>query len=219
MRYKLVVFDLDGTLVNSLTDLANAVNFGLEKVSLPAHNVDEYKDFVGNGRDKLIERAMGDKGADVALKNTVKSYFDKYYTEHCNDNTTAYDGCAELLMNLDKNRIMTAVLSNKPDEFVDAILRKIYPDHHFTLAWGRKPQFPEKPNPASLNAIIRELGVQNHECLYIGDSNVDVYTARNASVDVLGVDWGFRGREELVAAGAGVVVSNASEIMEYINEQ
>lgn len=218
MKYKLIVFDLDGTLVNSLVDLAVSVNKGLEKAGLPVHEIEEYKLFVGNGRDKLINRAMGDSHTDRELKNIVKTTFDEYYSVHCNDNTTAYPDCAEMLKELNDMGVMTAVLSNKPDVFVSEILERIYPDHKFTLAWGRKPEFSEKPDPQSLNAMLSELGVDKKDCLYVGDSNVDVFTADNAGVDMLGVDWGFRGREELVSAGAQVVVSSAKEITEYINE-
>lgn len=218
MKYKLVVFDLDGTLVNSLEDLAIAVNYGLKNANLPLHDVEKYKTFVGNGRDKLIERAMGEMSSNPALKEQVKASFDLYYAKHCNDNTASYPGCFEMLKRLSEQNVMTAVLSNKPDEFVDEILSKIYPNHFFTLAWGRKPEYKEKPNPESLRAMLEELGVSAEECLYIGDSDVDVFTAQNAGVDMLGVEWGFRGREELISAGAPKVVSTAAEIVEYINE-
>lgn len=217
MKYKLVVFDLDGTLVNSLVDLAVAVNKGLEKANLPTHKVESYKQFVGNGRDKLIDRAMGSSCTDRELRSIVKSTFDTYYSAHCNDNTDAYSGCAQMLSELKEMDVMTAVLSNKPDEFVSEILSKVYPSHSFTLAWGRKPEFSEKPDPQSLNAMLTALNVEKSECLYIGDSNVDVFTAQNAGVDMLGVDWGFRGRDELLSAGAKIVVSTADEITEYVN--
>ncbi len=216
--YKLVIFDLDGTLVDSLTDLAIAVNQGLLKAGLSTHEVEAYKRFVGNGRDKLIDRAMGEARDNTELRTIVKAEFDSYYALHCNDNTRAYSGCAEMLRGLNDSGVMTAVLSNKPDEFVDEILTRIYPEHQFTLAWGRKPIFTEKPNPESLHAMLSQLGVGRGECLYIGDSDVDVYTAKNAGVDMLGVSWGFRGAEELASAGAPKVVDEANEILEYVNE-
>lgn len=219
MKYKLLVFDLDGTLVNSLKDLAIAVNFGLKTAGLPIHEIEKYKVFVGNGREKLIERAMGGEYCDESLREIVKNKFDSYYAEHCNDNTDSYDGCGKMLSELQSLGIKTAVLSNKPDEFVEKILKKVYPDHNFDLAWGKKSEYKTKPDPEALYAILDKLGIKKENCLYLGDSDVDIYTAKNAGVDMLGVDWGFRGREELIEAGADAVVSSAEEILEYINEK
>lgn len=215
--YKAIVFDLDGTLVDTLYDLADAVNEGLKQAGLPTHDINEYRYFVGNGRDKLVQRAMGGY-YDEAKADIVRDTFDSYYAEHCNDNVRAYDGCTEMLSKLSASGIKTAVLSNKPDEFVLSILKNVYPDHSFTAAWGKRAQFPTKPDPAAFKALLEELGAAPEDCLYIGDSDVDVYTARNANVDMLGVEWGFRGKEELLSAGAEKVVSTAAEILEYINE-
>lgn len=218
MKYRLVVFDLDGTLVNSLADLAISVNYALKQAGLSAYEIERYKTFVGNGREKLVERAMGEAYSDVELREIVKKCFDEYYGEHCNDNTEAYPGCGEMLESLSAAGVKTAVLSNKPDEFVEKILKKIYPNHKFDIAWGKKPGYKTKPDPQALDEIIKTLGADKSECLYIGDSDVDIYTAKNAGVDILGVDWGFRGRDELVSAGAEMVVSSAYQITEYINE-
>lgn len=218
MSYKLVVFDLDGTLVNSLTDLAIAVNEGLKKAGLEVHEVEKYKKFVGNGRDKLIDRAMGESFKDEKLREIVRDKFDSYYKIHCNDNTTSYNNCDKMLNALKNAGIKTAVLSNKPDEFVEEILSKVYPEHKFDIAWGKKPEYPTKPSPEALNAIVEKLGLKTSDCLYIGDSDVDIFTAQNAGVDMIGVEWGFRGRGELIAAGAEFVACDAMEILEYINE-
>lgn len=210
--YKIVVFDLDGTLVNSLYDLGNSVNKGLLKAGLAPHSVEAYRQFVGNGREKLIERAMREAYADEAKREIVRSTFDREYSLHSNDNTEGYPGCAELLEKLKKAGILTAVLSNKPDEFVPEILKKVYPSHTFTEAWGQKPRYKCKPDGEALNAILSKHGLSAKDCLYIGDSDVDVFTAQNAGVDMVGVQWGFRGREELSNAGARQVVSRAEEI-------
>ncbi len=212
-----VVFDLDGTLVDTIIDLANATNEGLKKVGLSARSIDEYKHFVGNGRDKLVERAMGD-GFNEKDAELVSETFGSYYAAHCNDNVSAYIGCAEMLKKLSESGIKTAVLSNKPDEFVDEILQNVYPNHIFTAAWGKKACYPTKPNPSALLALLNEIDVKPDECLYIGDSDVDVYTAQNAGVKMIGVEWGFRGRAELVEAGAPFVAETSEQILEYINE-
>ena len=216
MKYKILVFDLDGTLVDSITDLAIAVNKGLSTAGLPTHNIAEYKRFVGNGREVLIDRAMGESCGDKNLRKIVSDVFNDYYAHHCNDNSCAYDGCAELLRTLSKMGVKTAVLSNKPDEFVAQILKKVYPEHQFDIAWGKRANLPCKPDKTALLTMLSELGFSPSDCLYIGDSDVDVFTAKNAGVDMLGVEWGFRGRDELINTGADAVVSTAAQILEYI---
>lgn len=217
-KYKIVVFDLDGTIVDSLVDLAQSTNKGLEKAGLPTHPVSAYRQFVGNGRDVLIQKAMGDKSNDERLAKIVRETFDREYKIHCNDNTSGYDGCAEMLNSLEKQGVLTGVLSNKPDEFVGGILKKVYPEHRFTEAWGKKPELPRKPDGTALKLMLEKLNLKAEDCLYIGDSDVDVFTANNAGVDMVGVEWGFRGKEELLSAGAKAVVKTPGEILEYIYE-
>lgn len=213
---KIAVFDLDGTLVDSLTDLALNVNKGLKKAGLPEHPVESYKRFVGNGRETLIKRAMGDFADDAEKAKTVRDTFDAEYKIHCNDNTSAYPGCDKMLSKLSAAGIKTAVLSNKPDEFVDKILNKLYPNHSFTEAWGQKPQYRCKPDKEALHAMLSIYSIKPDECVYIGDSDVDVFTAQNAGVKLAGVSWGFRGKQELISAGAPFVADNADELTEYI---
>lgn len=217
-RYKVLVFDLDGTLVNSLADLAQSVNKGLKKAGLPQHSIDAYCQFVGNGRDVLIGKAMGDSYKNETLRKLVRETFDSEYKIHCNDNTSAYDGCREMLEKLSENGIKIAVLSNKPHEFVGDILKKVYLTVSFTVAWGNKPEFPRKPDGTALLAMLDELNLTQADCLYVGDSDVDVFTANNAKVDMLGVAWGFRGRDELLSVGAKAVVDSPMEILEYIKK-
>lgn len=213
---KMAVFDLDGTLVDSLTDLALSVNKGLKANGLPEHPVESYRRFVGNGRALLIKRAMGEASADEAKYNSVMEIFNSEYALHCNDNTASYDGCDALLEGLTDSGVLVAVLSNKPDEFIAEILGKIYPRSHFAEAWGQKPEYPTKPDGAALLAMLALHGVHREECVYIGDSDVDVYTARNAGVKMAGVSWGFRGKEELLGAGAPFVADSADELLDHL---
>lgn len=213
---KMVIFDLDGTLADSLADLALNVNKGLKAAGLPEHPVDAYRSFVGNGRVTLVKRAMGDARRDHTKFNTVISTFNKEYLLHCNDNTTAYDGCPEMLRGLADKGVLTAVLSNKPDEFVEKILAKLYPDHRFTAAWGQKPQYNCKPDGESLRSMLWLHHVAPDECVYVGDSDVDVNTARNAGVKMAGVAWGFRGKQELLDAGAPFVADTPAELLDYL---
>lgn len=214
--YKAVIFDLDGTLVNSLYDLADSVNRALEYYGLPAHPYESYKYFVGNGRAKLIERAMGQAAADKALLKAVTDYYDNDYILHCLDKTAPYDGIPELLAELISKGIAVNVLSNKPDEFVDMMLMKLFPKIKFTIAWGKKPQFAPKPDPESIYALLSGLKLSKSDCLYVGDSNVDVRTAKNAGLDFCGVLWGFRTAQELSGEGAEKLVYTADELKRVI---
>lgn len=213
---KMVVFDLDGTLVDSLVDLAESVNKGLEEAGLETHPVEKYNQFVGNGRDVLIKLAMGKRAENAELFQKVRDVFDREYAIHCNDNTKEYPGCADLLSKLSKSKVMTAVLSNKPDEFVGDIVKKVYPNHSFVEAWGQKKEYKRKPDGEALVAMLEMYGVSKEECMYVGDSDVDVFTAKNAGVKMAGVNWGFRGYDELINAGAEFVARNTDELYNYI---
>lgn len=214
--YSLVVFDLDGTLCNTLSDLANAVNAALISEGLPAHPESSYNQFVGNGVNNLIKSALGDKKDDKALFLKVKAYFDFYYPQHLCDYTASYAGIGELLGELSKRGIKTAVHSNKPHIYIDTILRTLYPEHQFSIAWGQQDRFERKPSPQALDAMISELGVDKESVLYVGDSDVDVYTAHNAGIKVCGVEWGFRGKDELISVGADYIAKDANELLDII---
>ncbi len=214
--YSLVVFDLDGTLCDTLADLANAVNMALSSEGLPTHPLSSYNQFVGNGVNMLIKSALGDKAEDTELFDKVKAYFDSYYPQHLCDYTLSYSGMAELLHTLTDRGVKTAVHSNKPHIYIDTILSKLYPEHQFSVAWGQQERFERKPSPQALNAMISKLGVDKESVLYVGDSDVDVITAHNAGVKVCGVEWGFRGKDELISAGADYTAKDASELLSII---
>ncbi len=214
--YKLVVFDLDGTLANTLSDLANAVNTALKSENLKTHPVERYNQFVGNGVNVLIRQALEDKGDDKALCGRVKSFFDSYYKEHLCDCTTSYDGISQMLSKLEDSGIKTAVHSNKPHEYVPYILDKLFPEHKFDIVLGNCDDFERKPSPQALEYMIESLGVEKTQVLYVGDSDVDVFTAHNACVKVCGVAWGFRGEKELLQAGADFIAHNANELLYII---
>ena len=215
---KLVIFDLDGTLVNSIYDLADCVNKALENANLPQNSLNEYYTFVGNGIENLIRVSMRDKGDDNELYKIIRKDFDALYKEHCNDKTVAYDGIAELLCNLSAKGIDTAVLSNKAHEYVGVILEKCFPNHKFSAAWGQQKDIKRKPDGEGVEKLLELLGYQKEDCVYIGDSDVDVYTAQNADVDMIGVLWGFRGEQELVSTGAKHIASTPLELFRIITE-
>lgn len=214
--YRLVVFDLDGTLANTLCDLANAVNAALKKYGLPTYPIERYNQFVGNGINNLISQVLAEKADDKELHKKVKAYFDDYYVDHLCDFTSAYDGMGQLLGALERLPVKTAVHSNKPHVYVPVILRKLYPEHKFEFAWGNQECYERKPSPQALVEMMRILDVEPSETLYVGDSDVDVMTAHSAFVKVCGVAWGFRGETELVSAGADFIAHNAEELFDII---
>lgn len=194
------IFDLDGTLLDTLEDLAVSVNYALEKNGLPQHPIDSYRYFVGDGVLTLIRRASG--SGDEGLVKALKADFDRYYNVHRFDRTRPYDGARELLEALAKRNIPAAVLSNKPDEFVGDLMKRYFPGIFFFAAVGKRPGVAKKPDPAALNQLIAQKGAEKPACLYVGDSNVDVETAHNAGIRCCGAEWGFRGYRELKEAGA-----------------
>lgn len=212
---KLAAFDLDGTLADTLADLAAAVNFALEKRGLSPYPTEDYRQFVGNGVDNLMKTVLREHYTPQRAEE-MKADFFAYYAGHCLDMTVPYPGIAELLDFLEEQRVMTAVISNKPNDFVQDILLQLYPGHLFSVAWGQHPEIPRKPAPDGLNKAMELLGVSPQDTLYIGDSNVDVVFAHNAGVKVCGVSWGFRGARELEEAGADIIVDTAQELKEVI---
>lgn len=217
--YKLVVFDLDGTLCDTLSDLCNAVNFALESENQLTHPLSAYNKFVGNGINNLIKQVLMDRGDDEQLCKRVKSHFDVYYPQHLCDATVAYNGIDTLLSELRSLGVRTAVHSNKPHAYVPTILDTLFKNHSFDIAWGKRECFERKPSPQALLEIMSRLGVDKSETLYVGDSDVDVLTAHNAGIKVCGVEWGFRGRDELISAGADYIARDTEELLSIIKGQ
>lgn len=214
--YKLVVFDLDGTLADTLEDLAHSMNTALKSENLPTHPTESYRKFVGNGISNLVKQVVMDRADDEELCKRVKAYFDSYYPEHLCDFTKAYDGMGEVLSELSAMSVKTAVHSNKPHAFVPRILESLYPEHEFEIAWGHKECNERKPSPQALVKMMTEICVSKEDTLYVGDSDVDVFTAHNAGVKVCGVEWGFRGKEELESAGADFIAKDAKNLIDII---
>jgi len=210
MKYKAVLFDLDGTILETLEDLSNSVNFALAKNNYPTHSIDAIRLFVGNGIRKLMERSCP-VGSSVEEVDRVHSDFTEHYKVHCNDKTRPYDGIIEMLDTLRAHGVKLAVLSNKADYAVKDLC-KLHFDGLFDVAQGEITGIPRKPSPEGVNIILEKLGVSSAECAYIGDSDVDVETARNSGLDCIAVDWGFRDRDNLLNAGAKIIVSTAEEL-------
>lgn len=214
-RFKAAIFDLDGTLINTIDDLANACNYALEKSGYPTHEVIKYKKFVGDGKRKLIERIIPSNEKSDEVIDKVEGLFDEYYSDHMFDKTAPYEGIVTLLEELKENKIKLAVVSNKPHKFISEIVEKYFPGV-FEISFGHREGYKTKPNPQSVLEVIEKFNINKEECVYIGDSNVDMQTARNANLVSIGVLWGFRDEDELKAEGANFVVESSDEIKKLI---
>lgn len=216
MRYKLVIFDLDGTILDTLDDLADSVNVALESFGFPKRSREEIRSFVGNGIRRLMERAVP-KGTTSSVTNLVYGAFQEYYKEHCAEKTKAYPGILKLLERLQKIGCQLAVVSNKAD-FAVQELCKTYFNGVFDVVVGEREGILRKPAPDSVFEVLRRLGWERKDAVYIGDSEVDIETACNAGVDGIIVEWGFRKREFLKEKGAKRIVSAPEEIFEIIGK-
>lgn len=214
MKHSLAIFDLDGTILYTLVDLKNSMNFTLKKFGFPERTLDEVRRFVGNGIRNLIIRAAP-KGTDEKTIDEMFEVFNEHYVVHCNDNTKSYDGIDELLKKLKEQKVKTAVVSNKADYAVQTLVKKYF-DGLFDYAVGEKQGVRKKPCPDSVNEVLRVLDTPKESAVYIGDSEVDVATAKNAQMDCIAVDWGFRDRDVLINSGATLIVSDAAALYNEI---
>ena len=210
MQKQLVIFDLDGTLLDTLDDLADAVNWALKQEQLPRRTREEVRAFVGNGIRNLIERAVP-AGTEVAQTDRVFAGFKARYADHCADKTRPYPGILELLARLRAEGIRTAVVSNKADFAVQTLCRDYFPGL-VDCAVGERAGIPKKPAPDSVQEVLRALKISREQAVYVGDSEVDVVTARNAGMDGILVLWGFRDRQTLERAGAKTFAATAEEL-------
>ena len=215
MKIKACIFDLDGTILDTLQDLAISVNFALNKKGYPLRTVDEVRSFVGNGIPMLIERAIPEGTAKADFEETLM-IFKEHYALHLNDNTKPYDGIISLLENLKSKGIATAVVTNKA-HFAAAELTKQFYSSLIDVTVGQKDGVPTKPDPTALNEALKTLGVRAENAVFVGDSDVDVFTAHNGNLKCIGVTWGFRSRENLLAAGADFIANSADEINKILD--
>lgn len=213
--YRNVIFDLDGTLLNTLDDLADAGNHVCRLNGWPEHPVEAYKYFVGNGIEKLVERVMP---PEHRRPDTVKAAFDTfvaYYDIHKEDKTRPYPGISTLLECLQAQGIRMAVLTNKAHPLAGDVVERYFPGK-FSWVQGALPGQPTKPDPTLLRALMEEMGANESDTLFVGDSNVDVRTAKNGNLPCCGVLWGFRTREELLAEGADFLALSPEELSKLI---
>lgn len=213
---KLVIFDLDGTLVNTIADLGQSTNYALHKLGYPTYAIEDYKMKVGNGINKLFERALpeGEKTQENVLR--VRSEFIPYYNEHNTDLSRPYQGMPELLELLQSRGIKTAVSSNKYQQATSKIISHFFPNIHWTAVYGQRDGIPIKPDPTIVYQILEVSGIDKAEALYVGDSCVDMQTGRNAAIETCGVTWGFRPRTELEQYNPQHIADTVEELKDII---
>lgn len=213
---KLVIFDLDGTLINTIYDLAQSTNFALAENGFPTHEVAEYNYFVGNGINKLFERALPEGERTEANIARIREKFLIHYDLHNADKSRPYEGIPDLLETLDKRGILLAVASNKYQAATEKLVTHFFPQIHFAAIFGQREGVPTKPNPQIVEDILGITNIGINETLYVGDSGVDMQTALNSKVEACGVTWGFRPIEELEQFHPAHIVHTPEEILKLI---
>lgn len=211
--YTTAIFDLDGTLLDTLADLTSAVNHTMECFGYPTHSEDDVRRFVGNGLRKLTERAIPDGTANPNYEAAFTE-LKTYYTAHCKEKTAPYEGILDLLQRLSNEGIAMAIVSNKNDAAVKQLTADFFSDT-ISVAIGETPQIQKKPAPDTVFAVLEELHRSAEESIYIGDSDVDIQTAKNSGMDCVSVSWGFRGRTFLEKEGASHIVDTPEEILTF----
>ena len=213
---KLAIFDLDGTLLNTITDLGRACNYALEVMGFAPHPIQAYAYMVGNGVRSLMEKSQPD--ADSETIDIMLKHFKEYYNEHCLQDTKPYPGITELLTNLNERGVALAVASNKYQYATEKIIKGCLGEFPFVAIEGQKEGRHRKPDPSIIFSILSSYPIPKKEVLYIGDSSIDIETAKRACVESIGVSWGFRSAAELRRANADHIVTHPSQILDHLDD-
>lgn len=217
MKFSGAIFDLDGTLLDSLTDIANSANQVLAKLGYEQHPLSAYATLVGDGVRVLFERALGtDSATDEELIDKCMTLFNEIYADRCTEQSVLYPGIESLIDELHQRDMALAVLSNKPDRFTKLIVKHFFGASKFRVVLGQREGIPRKPDPVAVFEIAEAFGLSTDCIAYIGDTNTDMLTARNASCFAIGVTWGFRSRKELLECGAAVLADDTSELLKHL---
>jgi phosphoglycolate phosphatase len=216
MKYNGIIFDLDGTLVNSLEDIATSMNLVLEDNRFPTHDLQAYKHFIGNGIRTLVRRALPETEREEGLVDQYYNSMLELYHKNCLNTTKPYDGIPELLNELTSRGIKMAVLSNKADEITKTIVSDLLNKWHFEVITGLRAEEHKKPNPFVAISISKSFGILPEKIIYIGDTAIDMQTANNAGMYAVGVLWGFRSKEELVSNGAKFLLNHPLDLLNIL---
>ncbi len=217
IKFRAILFDLDGTLLDTLVDIAGSMNAALSRFGFPTHPTDSYRYFTGDGMDGLVRRILPEDRRDDETVNKCLAVAKDHYRRHWSDNTSAYPGIPELLSALEGFGLPKAVLSNKPDEFTRIMVEKLLRRWLFQIIRGQKPRVPKKPDPAAALDIADELKIPPDRFIYLGDTNTDMQTANAAGMYAVGVLWGFRDAQELLENGAKALVETPQDIMRLLD--
>ena len=212
MENQLIIFDLDGTLLNTIGDLAVGCDHMLSLRGLPTHSYEEYCTFVGNGIMRLVERALPEELRTEEYVKAARRDFVEFYIDNIDNHTVPYEGMVELVEQLQTKGAKLAVASNKFQAGTEKLIRKFFPTIEWVEICGNREGVPLKPDTALVDMIIEKAGVERKNCTMVGDSAVDIQTARNAAIRSVGVSWGFRSREELEQAGADLIADTVEEL-------
>lgn len=213
--YKAIIFDLDGTLLNTIDDLADAGNYALKLLEYPIHTTEEYQQMVGDGIPKLVERMLPIDKRRQEIHSKALELFTTYYTAHSDDQTAPYEGILSLLTHLKESGYLLGVLTNKEHSIAQTVVNEMFPTI-FTHIYGQVEGIPAKPDPIRLLEMLEELSVSTSDILYVGDSEVDMLTARNAKVASCGVLWGYRTKEQLLTIGASFFINHPNNLLSYL---
>jgi len=211
-----IIFDLDGTLIDTLRDLADSANHALNLLGLPPHPVDSFRYKVGDGARKLVSRCLDDQHRH--LIDTMLQQQRAYYTDHCCDHTKPYPGIPDMLAAVKNLNLKLAVLSNKPHDFTKQIVAHYFGPDLFDIVRGQLPNGPLKPDPASALQIAQQLNTHPNNCAFLGDTAIDMKTANHAAMFPIGATWGFRDRNELQTSGAQKIIDHPSNLIEALTE-
>jgi phosphoglycolate phosphatase len=214
---KLIIFDLDGTLLNTISDLAHSTNYALKKNGFPTHPIEAYKYFVGNGINNLFERALPEGRKTEENINSIRKEFLPYYENHNTEYTQPYEGIPRLLKFVRSKGLKTAVASNKYQQATEKLINRFFPEIDFSSVFGQREGIPVKPDPTIVYEILSVAAIPATDALYVGDSGVDMKTALNAGVTSVGVTWGFRSRSELETNGAVYIAESITDIINLID--
>ena len=213
MKYKAIVFDCDGTLLDTISDLTNAVNFALQSVNAPMQTDVDTLGMVGNGIKKLVERSLPDNKKelfDVAFKK-----FKEYYNDHYDDFTKPYQGIPETLQILKEKGYVLLLVSNKNTLFLEKLYNKFFYDT-ISVSLGETEGLKPKPAPDMVEYVVKKVGIDKKDAVYVGDSDVDIQTAKNSGLDCISVSWGFKTREDLIKYGANIIIDAPQELLEMV---
>jgi phosphoglycolate phosphatase len=216
LKHKAVLFDLDGTLLDTLQDIADSVNKGLGYLSFPQHKTEAYKALIGDGREVLAARALPPNQRNSANTQELLAHINAEYAIHWADHTHPYQGVPELLDALTAKGIKMAVLSNKADDLTKMMVSKILPKWRFMIVVGANPSVPHKPDPTAALGIAKKSGINPSQFLYLGDSDIDMKTANGAGMYAVGALWGFRSAGELLASGAQALIKHPVELLDLL---